>query len=225
MKDRIIDKTQLPLVFKRGSHHVLNSDISENALKVISKLNHSGFEAYLVGGAVRDLLSNHKPKDFDIATDALPEQVHSLFKNSRLIGRRFRIVHVRFGREIIEVATFRGEHNEIVEPDSDDSQIINGMITRDNVYGTMEEDAWRRDFTVNALYYDQIQDTVIDFTGGLEDLNCKSIRIIGAPQQRYIEDPVRMLRVIRFSAKLGFQIESQTKLPLYDIGERKNVFK
>lgn len=183
------------------------------------RLRKQGFEAYLVGGAVRDLLMGGHPKDFDIATNATPEEVHAMFRSSRVIGRRFRIVHVRFGREIIEVTTFRGHH------DSEDAasahreqsrQSESGLLLRDNVYGTLEEDAIRRDLTINALYYCSETFAVYDHADGLRDLEARRIRIIGDPLQRYREDPVRMLRVIRFAAKLGFDIERETQAALGD---------
>ncbi len=182
----------------------------------MSRLRKQGFQAYLVGGAVRDLLLGGHPKDFDVATDATPEAVNDLFRNSRIIGRRFRIVHVRFGREIIEVTTFRGHHEsgEDASPrqrgDTGARQSASGRLLRDNVYGTLEEDAVRRDLTVNALYYDAGTFEVLDHVGGLEDLEARSVRVIGDPQQRYTEDPVRMLRVLRFAAKLDFNIEPGT---------------
>ncbi|CAL7962520.1 poly(A) polymerase I [Gammaproteobacteria bacterium] len=174
-------------------------------------LKDAGFEAYLVGGGVRDLLLGLHPKDFDIVTDAQPEEVRKLFRSCILIGRRFRLAHVRFGREIIEVATFRAG----VEHDSDKYQRSeHGMILRDNVYGTMEEDAWRRDFTVNALYY-RIKDfSVIDYTNGMRDLEAKILRMIGDPIVRYREDPVRMLRAVRLAAKIEFTIEKNTAAPI-----------
>ncbi len=198
-------------VIPRDQHCISRKNISDSALKVMSRLRSRGFQGYLVGGAVRDLLLGGHPKDFDIATDATPEEVHNLFRNSRIIGRRFRIVHVRFGREIIEVTTFRGHH------DSDESQSARqshqsdkGLLLRDNVFGTLEEDAARRDLTVNALYYDAGNFSVFDHVNGLEDLERRRIRIIGDPQQRFREDPVRMLRVLRFAAKLGFTIDHKT---------------
>jgi poly(A) polymerase len=181
----------------------------------MSRLRGGGFQAYLVGGAVRDLLLGGHPKDFDIATDATPEAVHALFRNSRIIGRRFRIVHVRFGREIIEVTTFRGHHDSDPEQTTESGgnhsrQSASGLLLRDNVYGTLEEDAVRRDLTVNALYYDSSNFEVFDHVHGLSDLKRRSICIIGDPAVRYREDPVRMLRVLRFAAKLDFRIERDT---------------
>ncbi len=183
----------------------------------MSRLRSGGFQAYLVGGAVRDLLLGKRPKDFDIATDATPEAVTELFRNSRIIGRRFRIVHVRFGREIIEVTTFRGHHDSKPNDGRQDKsggnhsrQSASGLLLRDNVYGTLEEDAARRDLTVNALYYDSGKSEVFDHLHGLEDLEKRTVCIIGVPEQRYTEDPVRMLRVVRFAAKLDFSIDEKT---------------
>ena len=180
---------------------------------MLYRLKDAGYEAFLVGGGVRDMLLGREPKDFDIATNASPEQVKDEFRNCRLIGRRFRLAHVHFGREVIEVATFRAPHDTIVSED-DDREIIDGTIIRDNVFGTLEEDAWRRDFTVNALYYDIRDFSVVDYTGGLEDLNAGVLRLIGDPVLRYQEDPVRMLRAIRFAAKLGFVVHPDTEAPL-----------
>jgi len=181
----------------------------------MSRLRSQGYQTYLVGGAVRDLLMGGHPKDFDIATDATPEAVHQVFRNSRIIGRRFRIVHVRFGREVIEVTTFRGHHDaaedgEAQHRDSHSRQSASGLLLRDNVYGTLEEDAVRRDITVNALYYDAGNFEVHDQVGGLEDLASRTIRVIGDPVERYTQDPVRMLRVLRFAARLGFNVEAAT---------------
>lgn len=167
-----------------------------------------------MGGGVRDLLLGREPKDFDIATDAHPDEVQELFRNCRLIGRRFRLAHVRFGREIVEVATFRGSHGDEGEGDG---HIVDGRIVRDNVYGTLEEDAWRRDFTVNSLYYTVKDFSVVDFTGGVEDLNAGVMRVIGDPDVRYREDPVRMLRAIRFAAKLGFRIHSGSEAQIVEL--------
>lgn len=199
-------------VLSRDQHCISRSNISDGALKVMSRLRSKGYQAYLVGGAVRDLLLGGHPKDFDIGTDATPEQVHELFRNSRIIGRRFRIVHVRFGREIIEVTTFRGHHDDTPDDDGDNSsrRSSSGRLLRDNVFGTLEEDAVRRDLTINALYYDSGSFSVFDKVGGFEDLEQRQIRVIGDPETRYCEDPVRMLRVLRFAAKLGFDIEANS---------------
>ncbi|KPQ27505.1 MAG: poly(A) polymerase [Marinobacter excellens HL-55] len=200
----------------RDQHTVSRSMISEQARKVLHRLNKSGYEAYLVGGGVRDILLGGQPKDFDIATDATPEEVHDLFRNSRLIGRRFRIVHVVFGREVIEVTTFRGNARDAEEEVADDEHRTSehGLLLRDNVYGNMEDDALRRDFTINALYYCIRNFTIIDYADGVQDLNNRQIRLIGDPETRYREDPVRMLRAIRFAAKLGFDIERETEAPI-----------
>jgi len=211
------NKTGAPLVIARPEHTITRANISESALKVLYRLKAAGFEAFLVGGGVRDLLLGREPKDFDIATDAHPEEVTELFRNSRLIGRRFKLVHVRFGREIIEVATFRGGHDE---GNADTAHIKNGMILRDNVYGTLEQDAWRRDFTINALYYEVKEFSVVDYTNGMEDLKAGVLRIIGDATQRYQEDPVRMLRAVRFAAKLGFRIHADSEKPIAELGER-----
>ena len=175
--------------------HLISLDlVSKSALKVIDILDKEGFKTYLVGGCVRDLLLGNRPKDFDIATDALPTDIKSLFRNCRIIGRRFRLVHVVISRDILEVATFRASGNQILG--------LDGQIVRDNVYGTIEQDAYRRDFSVNALYYDPQSETVLDFANGFKDLKNKVLRIIGDPKKRYREDPVRMLRAIRFIGKL-----------------------
>ncbi len=202
-------------IIPRDQHCISRKNISDGALKVMSRLRGDGHQAYLVGGAVRDLLLGGHPKDFDIATDATPETVHALFRNSRIIGRRFRIVHVRFGREIIEVTTFRGHHDNDAQPTTETGgnhsrQSASGLLLRDNVYGTLEEDAVRRDLTVNALYYDAGTFEVFDHVHGLSDLERRSICIIGEPRVRFTEDPVRMLRVLRFAAKLDFSIDPDT---------------
>lgn len=207
-------------IIPRDSHTISRKNISKAALNVISGLHQAGFKGFLVGGGVRDLLLNQHPKDFDIATDATPEQVHKLFRNSRIIGRRFRIVHVRFGREVIEVTTFRGSHDAEISDAKRNSgnqhsvKAKNGMLLRDNVFGTVEEDAIRRDFTINALYYTTADFSVYDFTNGVEDLKKKVVRIIGDAETRYREDPVRMLRAVRFAAKLDFTIDGATAEPI-----------
>jgi poly(A) polymerase len=197
-----------PATIPRSEHKISPSWISPGALKVLHGLQQAGYQTCLVGGGVRDLLLGREPKDFDIATSALPEEVRRVFRRCRLIGRRFRLAHVRFGREVIEVATFRG-HYQNGEAQGDVTS-DEGRILRDNVYGPIEEDAWRRDFTVNALYYDVGADVVLDYVGGMRDLRSGVLRLIGEPGARYREDPVRMLRALRFAAKLGFQIEEKT---------------
>jgi poly(A) polymerase len=201
-------------VIPREQHAISRKDISENALKVLYRLNKAGYEAYLVGGGVRDLLLGKKPKDFDVTTNATPDQVRKLFRNCRLVGRRFRLAHVMFGPEIIEVATFRG-HHEDTEADRTTSQRgQNGMLLRDNIFGSIEEDAQRRDFTINSLYYSVADFTVRDYVGGMRDLEEGVIRLIGNPETRYREDPVRMLRAVRFAAKLGMNISAETAEPI-----------
>jgi len=202
-------------VIPREQHTISRKDISENALKVLYRLNKAGYEAYLVGGGVRDLLLGKKPKDFDVTTSATPEQVRKLFRNCRLVGRRFRLAHVMFGPEIIEVATFRGHHEAGEASDRTTSQRgQNGMLLRDNIFGSIEEDAQRRDFTINSLYYSVADFTVRDFVGGMQDLKDGMIRLIGNPETRYREDPVRMLRAVRFAAKLNMQISAETAEPI-----------
>nr|WP_229220491.1 polynucleotide adenylyltransferase PcnB [Enterobacter hormaechei] len=201
-------------VIPREQHAISRKDISENALKVLYRLNKAGYEAYLVGGGVRDLLLGKKPKDFDVTTNATPDQVRKLFRNCRLVGRRFRLAHVMFGPEIIEVATFRG-HHEDTEADRTTSQRgQNGMLLHDNIFGSIEEDAQRRDFTINSLYYSVADFTVRDYVGGMRDLEEGVIRLIGNPETRYREDPVRMLRAVRFAAKLGMAISAETAEPI-----------
>ena len=190
-------------------------------MSVVERLQQAGYEAYVVGGCVRDLLLQLNPKDYDVATSATPEQVRAEFRNARVIGRRFKLVHVHFGREIIEVATFRANHPE--EDDEDASQLASrnesGRILRDNVYGTLEDDAQRRDFTINALYYDPTSERILDHTRGVHDIRNRLIRLIGDPEQRYQEDPVRMLRAVRFAAKLDFEIERHSAEPIADLAE------
>ncbi len=197
-----------------GEHPIKHRQLSRAALDVIKQLQQAGFDAYLVGGAIRDMFLGLSPKDFDVATNATPEQVKECFKRqARIIGRRFQIVHVRFGREIIEVTTFRGSHEaEDVNPKQNHHSAANshGILLRDNVFGSVEEDAIRRDFTCNALYYDPSQDMVWDFTGGIEDIKQGKLKIIGDANTRFTEDPVRMLRALRFAGKLGFEIETDT---------------
>jgi len=202
-------------VIARDQHGISRRNISNGALRVLYRLNEAGYEAFLVGGAVRDLLLGGHPKDFDIATNATPEQVRGLFRNCRLIGRRFRLAHVVFGQEIVEVATFRG----IGEEGNADRHVVDGRIVRDNVYGTIEEDAIRRDFRVNALYYNIADFSVRDYVGGMADLERKELHLIGEPELRYREDPVRMLRAVRLAAKLGFRIDDSAERPFAKLGQ------
>lgn len=203
-----------PVCIPRAEHPLSRSEISDSALKVLYRLHKSGYAAYLVGGGVRDRLLGKLPKDFDVATNATPEQVRSLFRNARIIGRRFRIVHVRFGREVIEVTTFRGQAESDQSPHHEQSEA--GLLLRDNVWGSIEEDALRRDFTINALYYNIADFAIYDFAGGMADIAARTLRIIGDPETRYREDPVRMLRAIRFAAKLDFTLSTETAAPIYE---------
>lgn len=202
-----------PVIIEQDKHKISKKQLTKNVISVIEKLKKAGFQAYIVGGGVRDLLLSYKPKDFDIATDAKPEQVRAIFKNSRIIGRRFRLIHVYFGREIIEVATFRASPKS---DDNDDHVMLDGRIVRDNIYGTIDDDIWRRDFTVNSMYYDPIDGQIIDYCNGFEDLQNHTLKLLGDPKTRYREDPVRILRALRFSAKLDFNIEEKTLAPIKD---------
>lgn len=196
------------LTLERSQHTISRKNIPQTALRTLYRLRDAGFKAYLVGGCVRDLLLGKAPKDFDVSTNARPEQVHRLFPNSRIIGRRFKIVHVVYGQEIIEVTTFRNDDKSAI-------QSREGMLVRDNSYGnSIEDDSNRRDFTINAIYYDIDDFSLLDFHGGVYDLNRGIIDIIGDPDTRYQEDPVRMIRAIRFKAKLGFKIAKRTEEPL-----------
>jgi len=226
-------------IIGRADHNISRSNISGNALRVLYRLKEAGYQAFLVGGCVRDVMLGREPKDFDVATNALPDEVRRLFRNSRLVGRRFRLAHIVFGREVIEVATFRAatapspseepvpeadpeegeapeldEESELESIDSDRVLDTHGRLLRDNVYGSIEEDVWRRDFTVNALYYNIADFSLWDYVGGAEDLIAHRIRMIGDPATRYREDPVRMLRAARFEAKLGFTLEAATAEPM-----------
>ena len=210
-------ETAEPTIIPRAAHGISRANISKNALKVLYRLHNAGYQAFLVGGSVRDLLLGLHPKDFDVATDAHPEEINSLFSNCRLIGRRFRLAHVRFGREIIEVATFRAaarhddEHADLAHDEE-------GRLLRDNVYGTIGEDVWRRDFTCNALYYNIADFSVWDYVLGVDHIKAKQIRLIGEAEQRLREDPVRMLRAVRFAAKLGFEIDPAIVQKIHELG-------
>jgi poly(A) polymerase len=206
----------------RDQHNISRKQLSPNALKVLYRLQDNGYEAYLVGGCVRDILLGLVPKDFDVVTNATPEQVKASFNNCRLIGRRFRLAHIMYGREIIEVATFRAHHEQPSSEDNNKNNVSHhsdeGQLLRDNVYGNIEEDAQRRDFTINALYYSVNGFYVRDFANGIESIKARKIELIGDPEGRYREDPVRMLRAIRFATKLDMVIEPATEAPLYELG-------
>jgi len=195
----------------RDKHGLARARLSPAAAKVCAVLREAGFSAYVVGGAVRDLLLGIEPKDFDVATDARPEQVRPLFRRAIVIGRRFRLVHVMLGPETVEVSTFRSADADTSEKDE------HGRVLRDNVFGTQEGDARRRDFTVNALYYDPASEEVVDFHGGLADLRKRVLRVIGDPVTRYREDPVRMLRAVRLGAKLGLTLDAATREPIREM--------
>ncbi|SDL85075.1 poly(A) polymerase [Modicisalibacter muralis] len=203
-------------IIPRDEHSISRRSFSDGALKVLYRLHNAGFDAYLVGGCLRDALLGRIPKDFDVATNATPEELRDLFRNSRIIGRRFRIVHVRFGREIIEVTTFRGrpgdDHGEHLAQQSE-----HGLLLRDNVWGNIEEDALRRDFTVNALYYNIADFSLHDWANGVRDIESRTLRLIGDPATRYREDPVRMLRAVRFAAKLDFTIAPASEAPIAEL--------
>lgn len=202
----------------RSEHPVSRKQISPNALKVLYRLKDSGYDAYLVGGCIRDILLGMQPKDFDVVTNATPEQVKRCFNNCRIIGRRFRLAHIMFGREIIEVATFRGHHEADDQSDAKTSkQSTEGQLLRDNVFGSIEEDAERRDFTVNALYYNIADYSILDFAKGMDDIKAGVINLIGDPETRYREDPVRMLRAVRFSTKLRMKIAERTEAPIFEL--------
>ncbi|MFC3110261.1 polynucleotide adenylyltransferase PcnB [Undibacterium arcticum] len=201
------DQTE-PQVLNQQQHGIDPQLLSANAVRVTHTLQDAGFKAFVVGGAVRDLLLGVKPKDFDIATNATPEQVKRLFRRAFIIGKRFQIVHVMFGQDLLEVTTFRGASSDGAPKDE------HGRVLRDNTFGLQHEDAVRRDFTINAMYYDPASQTVLDYHGGIADIRNKTLRIIGAPEARYREDPIRMLRAVRFAAKLGFDIDPSTSAPV-----------
>jgi len=206
---RLFSPAQEPQRLPRAKHGIDPRRVSRHAVKVCETLQQHGFQAYIVGGAVRDLIVGLAPKDFDVATNATPEEVRRLFRRARIIGRRFRLVHVVFGPEVIETSTFRAP--AVAEHQSTDTH---GRILRDNQFGTHEQDAERRDFTINALYYDPLREEVIDFHQGVRDLNKRVIRMIGDPATRYREDPVRMLRALRFACKLDAQLAPATRAPI-----------
>lgn len=206
------EKRQLPVavptILQQDEHGIDPKLLSSNAIRVVHILEKAGYEAYIVGGAVRDLLLGIPPKDFDVATNATPEQVRRLFRRAFLIGRRFQIVHVMFGQDLIEVTTFRGETATSAVKDE------TGRLLRDNTFGTQKEDALRRDFTINAMYYNPTSQTLHDFHNGISDLKNRILKVIGNPEERFREDPVRMLRIVRFAAKLDFTIDPDTRKPI-----------
>lgn len=206
-KPKADDHTK-PVILGPQQHGIDPQLVSSNAVRVTQTLQEAGFKAFLVGGAVRDLLLGIKPKDFDIATDATPEQVKRLFRRAFIIGKRFQIVHVMFGQDLLEVTTFRGASSDGSPKDE------HGRVLRDNTFGEQHEDAVRRDFTINAMYYDPATQTVLDYHGGIADIRSKTLRVIGVPEARYREDPVRLLRVVRFAAKLDFTIDPATREPI-----------
>ncbi len=207
VKQKPVD-TSVPVTLAAAEHKIDPALVSPNAVRVTHTLQQAGFKAFVVGGAVRDLLLGHKPKDFDIATNATPEQVKRLFRRAFIIGKRFQIVHVMMGQEQLEVTTFRGASQEAAPKDE------HGRVLRDNTFGEQHEDAIRRDFTINAMYYDPASELVLDYHGGMADIRSKTLRIIGVPEARYREDPVRLLRVVRFAAKSGFTIAPETRAPI-----------
>ncbi|MCI5052348.1 MAG: polynucleotide adenylyltransferase PcnB [Simkaniaceae bacterium] len=194
-----------PKIYSKPDHDIPLDRIDPHAITVVRRLREHGFEAFLVGGCVRDLLLGHKPKDFDISTSAQPEQIKRLFRNSFLVGRRFRLAHIRFGKKVFEVATFRAGSNEADE-----------LITHDNVWGNAEEDAMRRDFTINGLYFDPFEETVIDYVGGFEDAKKEKLVCIGQPYLRFKQDPVRMIRLLKFQARFGLQVDEELHTALLD---------
>jgi poly(A) polymerase len=204
-------ETRGPALIPREQHAIPIEKVSAAARHTVGRLQEAGHKAYIVGGAVRDLIAGIQPKDFDVATDATPEQVRAIFRRSRIIGRRFKIVHVMSGSETIEVSTFRGRSDEDANTDT------HGRILRDNVWGSQEDDAVRRDFTVNALYYDPSSETVLDYHHGVADLKQKTLRMIGESRTRYREDPVRMLRAVRLAAKLGLTIDPEAREPIREM--------
>jgi poly(A) polymerase len=209
VKDKPARDLTAPVILGPAEHGIDPKLLSSNAIRVTSSLQEAGFKAFVVGGAVRDLLLGVKPKDFDIATNATPEQVKRLFRRAFIIGKRFQIVHVMFGQDLLEVTTFRGA-GEINAPKDE-----HGRVLRDNTFGPQHEDAMRRDFTINAMYNDPATQEVLDYHGGIADIRARILRIIGQPEARYREDPVRLLRVVRFAAKLQFTIEPGTREPIH----------
>ena len=209
-----------PAIIGAAKHGIRREDISSGSRRTVETLQQHGYKAYVVGGAVRDLLAGIHPKDYDVATNATPEQVRHCFRRSRIIGRRFQIVHVLMGAETIEVTTFRGHHGEQTQHTGSKAHTdAHGRLLRDNVFGSEKDDAARRDFTVNALYFDPTSETIIDYHHGVADLKQKTLRIIGDPKTRYREDTVRMLRAVRLAAKLGLTIDPEARRPIREMAE------
>ena len=209
-----------PAIIGAAKHGIRREDISSGSRRTVETLQQHGYKAYVVGGAVRDLLVGMHPKDYDVATNATPEQVRQCFRRSRIIGRRFQIVHVLMGSETIEVTTFRGHHGEQAQHTGSKAHTdAHGRLLRDNVFGSEKDDAARRDFTVNALYFDPTSETIIDYHHGVADLKQKMLRVIGDPKTRYREDPVRMLRAVRLAAKLGLTIDPEARRPIREMAE------
>jgi len=204
----------------RERHSISRKQFTQGTLDVLYRLEEAGFLAYIAGGGVRDLLVGRAPKDFDIVTDARPEQIKRIFRHCRLIGRRFRLAHVHMREEIIEVSTFRANIQDNEAKSRFHEQSENGLILRDNIYGTPEQDAWRRDFTINAMFYDIDDYSIIDYVGGLKDIEAKLVRTIGEPEKRFVEDPVRMIRAVRFASTLNFDIEEQTGQAIRNLADR-----
>ncbi len=213
-RSAVTHKDARPVIYGREKHNIAAESISRCARRTCEELQRAGYLAFVVGGAVRDLLLGRRPKDFDIATNATPDEVRSVFRRSRIIGRRFQIVHVLCGAEMVEVSTFRAHFTREAEDDNVDEH---GRMLSDNIFGTQAEDAMRRDFTVNALFYDPVKEEVWDYVHGLKDLKARQLVMIGDPAQRYREDPVRMLRAARLSAKLGLEIDEKTRAPIRDL--------
>ena len=211
-RDRVTHKDARPVIYAKDKHNIQREHISRCARRTCEELQRAGYAAFVVGGAVRDLLLGFRPKDFDVATSATPEEVRSVFRRSRIIGRRFQIVHVLCGPEVVETSTFRAHFAR--EPDAENTD-EHGRMLSDNVFGTQAEDALRRDFTVNALFYDPVKEEVWDYVHGLKDLKARKLVMIGDPATRYREDPVRMLRAARLGAKLGLEIDERTREPIH----------
>ncbi len=213
------EREQAPTIIPRADHHISRKQFTQGTLDVLYRLREAGYTAYIAGGGVRDLLVGRAPKDFDVVTNARPEQVKRLFRYCRLVGRRFRLAHVHVRDEVIEVSTFRANVEERQEKSRFHQKSDDGLVLRDNIYGNPASDAWRRDFTINALFYNIEDFSIIDYVGGLDDVLEKTIRTIGDPEQRMTEDPVRMIRAVRFASMLGFDVEPATRDAIFKLAE------